>query len=192
MSHSCKVTIQLAWWFLTRRFLKFQPMRTHYGHCQPCWISTQHQKHKSGRGPHNKHFWKVWFKSVQWFQRRFKCEKLTDDDGRTDDGHLAMTKAHKARKVWKVVQEIEFEHNTRRGNSWTIVTRLVNCRIIFLTVFPNICACSFGTPHPLQYLSCHNEMIIMVSQKLLHWWCSIIWCIPTQLFGGDAVAVIVW
>jgi hypothetical protein len=29
--HSCKVTIQLAWWFLTRRFLKFQPMRTHYG-----------------------------------------------------------------------------------------------------------------------------------------------------------------
>jgi hypothetical protein len=26
--YSCKVTIQLAWWFLTRRFLKFQPMRT--------------------------------------------------------------------------------------------------------------------------------------------------------------------
>jgi hypothetical protein len=32
------VTIQLAWWFLTRRFLKFQPMRTHYGPWQPCWI----------------------------------------------------------------------------------------------------------------------------------------------------------
>jgi hypothetical protein len=30
--HSYKVTIQLAWWFLTRRFLKFQPMRTHYEH----------------------------------------------------------------------------------------------------------------------------------------------------------------
>jgi hypothetical protein len=36
---SCKVPIQLAWWFLTRRFLKFQPMRTHYGPWQPCWIS---------------------------------------------------------------------------------------------------------------------------------------------------------
>ena len=72
-------TIQLAWWFLTRRFLKFQPMRTHYGPWQPCWISNQHQKHKSGRGPSNEHFWQVWFNSVQWFQRRrFKCEKLTD------------------------------------------------------------------------------------------------------------------
>ena len=85
--HSCKVTIQLAWWFLTR-FLKFQPMRTHYGPWQPCWISNQHQKHKSGRGPSNEHFWQVWLKSVQRFQRRrFKCEKLTD-------GHLPMTKAH--------------------------------------------------------------------------------------------------
>ena len=26
-------------------------MRTHYGPWQPCWISNQHQKHKSGRGP---------------------------------------------------------------------------------------------------------------------------------------------
>jgi hypothetical protein len=76
--HSCKVTIQLAWWFLTRRFLKFQPMKTHYGHWQPCWISNQHQKHKSGRGPPNEHFWQVWLKSVLRFQRRrFKCEKLT-------------------------------------------------------------------------------------------------------------------
>ena len=73
------VTIQLAWWFLTRRFLKFQPMRIHYGPWQPCWISDQCQKHKSGRGPSNEHFWKVLFKSVQWFQRRrFKCEKLMD------------------------------------------------------------------------------------------------------------------
>jgi hypothetical protein len=72
----------LAWWFLTRRFFKFQPMRTHYGPWQPCWISNQHQKHKSGRGPSNEHFWQVWLKSVQRFQRRrFKCEKLTD--GRT-------------------------------------------------------------------------------------------------------------
>ena len=82
--HSCKVTIQLAWWFLIRRFWKFQRMRTHYGPWQPCWISNRHQKHKSGRGPSNEHFWQVWLKSVQRFQRRrFKCEKLTD--GRTTD-----------------------------------------------------------------------------------------------------------
>ena len=54
-------------------------MRTHYGPWQPCWISNQHQKHKSGRGQSNEHFWQVWLKSVQRFQRRrFKCEKLTD------------------------------------------------------------------------------------------------------------------
>jgi hypothetical protein len=35
-------------------------------------IST---KNKSGRGPSNEHFWQVWLKSVQRFQRRrFKCE----------------------------------------------------------------------------------------------------------------------
>ena len=70
-------------------------MRTHYGPWQPCWISNQHQKHKSGRGPSSEHFWQVWLISVQRFQRRrFKCEKLTD--GRTDDGRLPMTKAHMA------------------------------------------------------------------------------------------------
>ena len=54
-------------------------MRTHYGPWQPCWISNQHQKQKSGRGPSNEHFWQAWFNSVPWFQRRrFKCEKLTD------------------------------------------------------------------------------------------------------------------
>ena len=54
-------------------------MRTHYGPWQPCWISNQHQKHKSGRGSSSEHFWQVWLKSVQRFQRRrFKCEKLTD------------------------------------------------------------------------------------------------------------------
>jgi hypothetical protein len=76
------VTIQLAWWFLTRRFLKFQLIRTRYWPWQPCWISDLHQKHKSGRGPSNEHLWQVWLKSVQRFQRRrVKCEKLTD--GRT-------------------------------------------------------------------------------------------------------------
>jgi hypothetical protein len=55
---------------LIRRFLNFQQMRTHYGPWQPCWISNQRQKHKSGRGPSNEHFWQVWLKSVQRFQRR--------------------------------------------------------------------------------------------------------------------------
>jgi hypothetical protein len=50
-----------------------------YGPWQPCWISNQHQKQKSGRGPSSEHFWQVWLISVQRFQRRrFKCEKLTD------------------------------------------------------------------------------------------------------------------
>jgi hypothetical protein len=45
-------------------------------------IST---KNKSGRGPSNEHFWQVWLKSVQRFQRRrFKCEKLTDGRTTTD------------------------------------------------------------------------------------------------------------
>jgi hypothetical protein len=86
--HSCKVTIQLVWWFLTRRFSWFQPIRTRYWPWQPCWISDLHQKHKSGRGPSNEHLWQVWWKSSQRFQRRrVKCEKLTD-------GRLSMTKAN--------------------------------------------------------------------------------------------------
>jgi hypothetical protein len=61
-------------------------MRTHYGPWQPCWISNQHQKHKSGRGPSSEHFWQVWLISVQQFQRRrFKCEKLTDGRTTTND-----------------------------------------------------------------------------------------------------------
>jgi hypothetical protein len=57
-----------------------------YGPWQPCLISNLHQKHKSGRGPSIEHFWQVWLKSVQRFQRRrFKCEKLTD--GRTTDAY---------------------------------------------------------------------------------------------------------
>ena len=67
--------IQLACWFRTRWYLKFQPMRTHYRPWQPYWISNQHQKHKSSRGPPNEHFCQVWFKSVSWFQKkRWKCE----------------------------------------------------------------------------------------------------------------------
>ena len=63
--------------------MRISDRQTHYGPWQPCWISNQHQKHKSGRGPSSEHFWQVWLISVQRFQRRrFKCEKLTD--GRTD------------------------------------------------------------------------------------------------------------
>jgi hypothetical protein len=51
--------------FLTRRFSRFQPIRTRYWLWQPCWISDLHQKHKSGRGPSNEHLWQVWLKSVQ-------------------------------------------------------------------------------------------------------------------------------
>jgi hypothetical protein len=52
---------------------KFQPMSTHYGPWQPCWISNQHQKYISGRGPSNEHFWQVWFNSVQfWFTEFLK------------------------------------------------------------------------------------------------------------------------
>jgi len=43
-------------------------------------------KIQNGRGPSNEHFRQVWFKSVQWFQRRkLKCEKLTD--GRRTTSH---------------------------------------------------------------------------------------------------------
>jgi hypothetical protein len=40
---------QFNWlyWFLTRRFLKFRPIRTHYGPWQPCWFFDQCQKQKS-------------------------------------------------------------------------------------------------------------------------------------------------
>ena len=61
-----------------RRFSRLQPIRTRYWPWQPCW--------KSGRGPSNEHFWQVWLKSAQRFQRRrAKCEKLAD--GRTTDAY---------------------------------------------------------------------------------------------------------
>ena len=68
-------------------------MRTHYGPWQPCWISNQHQNHKSGRGPSNEHFWQVWLKSVLRCQRRFKCEKLTD-------GQRTLTHDKSAHGLW--------------------------------------------------------------------------------------------
>ena len=88
-------------------------MRTHYGPWQPCWISNQHQKHKSGRGSSSEHFCQVWLKSVQRFQRRrFKCEKLTDGR-RTHDksshglwsGELKSGKTY----IWQDKQDISWE-----------------------------------------------------------------------------------
>jgi hypothetical protein len=91
-------------------------MRTHYGPWQPCWISNQHQKHKSGRGPSNEHFWQVWLKSVQRFQRRrFKCEKLTD--GWTDAypwQKLTWPMARWAKNEW---QHKHGQYNSR-VNEW--------------------------------------------------------------------------
>jgi hypothetical protein len=47
-------------------FLKFRPIRTHYGPWQPCWISDQRQKQNSCIWPSSEHFCQVWFKSVLW------------------------------------------------------------------------------------------------------------------------------
>jgi hypothetical protein len=59
-------------------FLKYQPMRTHYRPWQPCWISDQHQRHKSCIWPSNEHFCQVWFKSILWFaNRKFKMAAMT-------------------------------------------------------------------------------------------------------------------
>jgi hypothetical protein len=76
-------------------------MRTQCGPWQPCWISNQHQKHKSGRGPSSEHFWQVWFNSVQWFQRRrFKCEKLTDGRRTTTDGRRTLSHDKSSHGLW--------------------------------------------------------------------------------------------
>jgi hypothetical protein len=95
-------------------------MRTHYGPWQPCWISNQHQKHKFGRGPSNEHFWQVWLKSAQWFQRRFKCEKLTD--GRTTEAYpwqkltwpMARWAKNKTEKVWRSLKANYNQYIQRR------------------------------------------------------------------------------
>jgi hypothetical protein len=46
------------------------------------------------------HFWQVWLKSVQRFQRRrFKCEKLTDGRRTLTHDKISMICLRKARKV---------------------------------------------------------------------------------------------
>jgi hypothetical protein len=61
-----------------------------------------------GRGPSNEHFWQVWLKSVQRFQRkRFKCEKLTD-------GRLPMTKVYQHYDIICIIinEWIQLEENS--------------------------------------------------------------------------------
>jgi hypothetical protein len=65
--------------FLTRRFLKFQPIRTHYGPWQPCWISNQRRKQISCIWPSNEHFCQVWFKSVLRTDFNQTCQKRSLD-----------------------------------------------------------------------------------------------------------------
>ena len=124
-------------------------MRTHYGPWQPCWISNQHQKHKSGRGPSSEHFWQVWLISVQRFQRRrFKCEKLTD--GRTDGRTLTHDKSSPS--LWPGELKFSFERvyafnyirnlhtisclqNTLIVYKQTSALHIINPRVFFIYLF---------------------------------------------------------
>ena len=96
------------------KIFKFQPMRTHYGPWQPCWITNQHQKHKSGRGP----FLASLADFCSAFQRRrFKCEKLTD--GQTD-GRRTLTHDKSSHGLWpgelKMVGVGKGKDNQKTGN----------------------------------------------------------------------------
>jgi hypothetical protein len=124
-------------------------MRTHYGPWQPCWISNQHQKHKSGRGPSSEHFWQVWLISVQRFQRRrFKCEKLTD--GRTDgqtDGRRTLTHDKSSHGLWpgELKKEIQKKGKDKKKSvfqcpplSWNSYVKK-QCRHINRAGYNNVC-----------------------------------------------------
>jgi hypothetical protein len=57
-------------------------MRNNYGPWQPCWISNQHQKHKSGRGHslwslgilryNNKQMFEEWMTNDNWTTESYK------------------------------------------------------------------------------------------------------------------------
>ena len=62
---------------------------------RPSCFSDRPEKHKLGRGCWVLASCQVLLNSVQWFQRRSqKCEKLTTDDRRTDDGQRVITIVH--------------------------------------------------------------------------------------------------
>ena len=110
-------------------------MRTHYGPWQPCWISNQHQKHKSGRGPSSEHFWQVWLISVQRFQRRrFKCEKLTD--GRTD-GRRMLTHDKSSPGLWPCELKINKVGKQEVG-IWWVQKRFPRYGVPLWSLWPNI------------------------------------------------------
>ena len=120
-------------------------MRTHYGPWQPCWISNQHQKHKSGRGPSSEHFWQVWLISVQRFQRRrFKCEKLTD-------GRRMLTHDKSSHGLWP--GELK---NLGRGSPFNVSYQNCSKKNIYVNDSQNL---AFPTSHfviellPFDYLS---------------------------------------
>jgi hypothetical protein len=99
-------------------------MRTHYGPWQPCWISNQHQKHKSGRGPSNELFWQAWLKSVQRFQRRrFKCEKLMDE---WTDGRRMLTHDKSSHGLWPGELKMDLVWKTFKVYELTYLTSKVN------------------------------------------------------------------
>ena len=65
--HSCKVTIELAWWFLTRRFFKISDNEN------TLWTLAAMLNFKWAPNlveDHPMNIYASWFKSVQWFQRR--------------------------------------------------------------------------------------------------------------------------
>ena len=76
--YSTKVWLQLAQWFLRRRFLCEFPLGSYVklsSAVGPSWSKGRTAEHNFGRGPSNDYFIKGWFQLSNWFQtRRFLCE----------------------------------------------------------------------------------------------------------------------
>ena len=76
--HSTKDLLQLAQWFLRRRFLCEFPIGSYVNlssAVQPSWSEGGTTRHNFARGPSNDYFIKVWFQLSNWFQTRtFLCE----------------------------------------------------------------------------------------------------------------------
>ena len=99
----------------------------------------QHQKHKSGRGPSSEHFWQVWLKSVQRFQRRrFKCEKLTD--GRTDGWTLTHDKS--SHGLWpgelKTINSVFRDQPVSARNIWFVNTGSLSKELVLILIISKL------------------------------------------------------
>jgi hypothetical protein len=71
--HSTKVLLQLAQWFLRRRFLCEFPIGSYVKlstAVQPSWSEGGTTRCNFGKGPFNDYFIKVWFQLSNWFQTR--------------------------------------------------------------------------------------------------------------------------